>query len=132
MVVDALLNQDQFTLLAIVIALTAYTAFVRQSLRKAMRGAEHGLSSTSPVTRLANKWKLRRYTEDYQLMLAADVMLVSTLALLIVRIFMWANGKAGGLLFGWIDFDRLIMSLAGVAILYLAWLHIRGWKIKQE
>ena len=97
-----------------------------------MRGAEHGLSSTSPVTRLASKWKLRRYAEDYQLMLAADVMLVSTLALLMVRILLWANGKAGELLFGWIDFDRLIMSLVGVAILYLAWLHIRGWKMKQE
>ncbi|RMH38112.1 MAG: hypothetical protein D6690_00865 [Nitrospirae bacterium] len=120
---SSLLSHDQFSLLGIILALAAYTAVVRQALSQKV----HDPHKRTELLRSPAHSPSSFLARTLELLVVADGLLIVAGALLVLRTFLWARGQATEALWGWFDLDRLIVAQAGVAILFLAGLHVRAW-----
>ena len=122
----SLLSQDQFSLLGIVIAVAAYTVVVRQFLDQKIGKITKKHANDSAAIKRPKPLHLAFLDHTREFLIAADALLVMAGCLLVMRIFFWARGQGAGLLWDWLDLDRLILAQAGVTFLFLAGLHVRA------
>lgn len=116
-------KEQQLSLLALVVALAAYTSSVGQKLREtAKTPAVRWDVDTNQITHEAPSTV--SHIDNLHAVTVADVILVVAGILILVRIIWYVHVPSAGLR---LVLDKAIIEVLGVAIFYFAYLHGYQW-----
>lgn len=119
----AFFKEQQLSLLALVVALAAYTSSVGQKLREAAKTpAARWDAGTKQVTHEAPS--TTSHIDNLHAVTVADVILVVAGILILARIIWYVHVPSSG---SRLVLDKAIIEVLGVAILYFAYLHGYQW-----